>query len=342
MSEKMTDEKIKEAVRNAYGDIARRFVGEAASPRQASCCGPAQTTESKEEPPTQASCCGPAQTAESKEEPPAQASCCGPVRTAEGKESKAAEASAAGAGAGRFYSAEELADLPGTVTDASLGCGNPTAIAELRPGETVLDLGSGGGIDCFLAAKQVGPEGRVIGLDMTPDMIKLAQRNAKKMGATNVEFRFGEMEDMPLPDQSVDVIISNCVINLSPDKDAVFHEAYRVLRPGGRLSVSDMVVDGDLPPAIRSRLDAWAGCVAGALDESVYLGKIRAAGFERVEVHSREYSEVDEATGWDEVQVVVAGPDGQEAKDLLIQAGLSPRDVASKVASIKVRAYKPA
>ena len=174
------------------------------------------------------------------------------------------------------------------MTEASLGCGNPLAIAGLQPGEVVLDLGSGGGIDCFLAAKKVGPEGRVIGLDMTPDMIKLARRNAKKMGVTNVDFRYGEMEEMPLPDESVDVIISNCVINLSPDKDAVFREAFRVLRPGGRLSVSDIVVDGDLPQSIRSQLDAWAGCVAGALDESVYLDKIRAAGFEQVEVLSRD------------------------------------------------------
>jgi arsenite methyltransferase len=191
-------------------------------------------------------------------------------------------------------------------------------------------------------AKKVGPEGRVIGLDMTPDMIKLARRNAKKMGVTNVDFRFGEMEDMPLLDGSVDVIISNCVINLSPDKDAVFHEAYRVLRPGGRLSVSDIVVDGDLPQFIRNKLDAWAGCIAGALDERVYLDKIRAAGFEQVEVLSRDHSEVDEGTEWDEVQVVVAGDDGQEAKEKLIEAGLSPRDLVSKVVSIKVRAYKPA
>jgi len=228
------------------------------------------------------------------------------------------------------------------VTDASLGCGNPLAIAGLKPGEVVLDLGSGGGIDCFLAAKKVGPEGRVIGLDMTPDMVKLARRNAKKIGTTNVDFRFGEMEDMPLPDASVDAIISNCVINLSPDKDAVFREAYRVLRPGGRLSVSDIVVDGDLPDFIRNKLDAWAGCIAGALDERVYLDKIRAAGFERVEVLSRDHSEVDEGTEWDEVELVVTGEDTQAAKDKLVEAGLSPRELASKVMSIKVRAHKAA
>ena len=187
-----------------------------------------------------------------------------------------------------IYSPAELAALPTGAANASLGCGNPTAIAGLKPGEVVLDLGSGGGIDCFLAAQKVGPTGRVIGLDMTPDMIRLAQRNAKKAGLTNVEFRLGEMEDMPLPDATVDVIISNCVINLSPDKDAVFREAYRVLRPGGRMSISDMVVSHALPAVIRGQLDAWAACIAGALPESDYLGKIRAAGFEDVTVVSRD------------------------------------------------------
>jgi SAM-dependent methyltransferase len=304
MSEIATDEKIKEAVRQAYGGIATRFVEE---PSRASCCGPSQPTN----------CCGPSEVA----------------------------VESAGTAA-RFYSTEELADLPDSVTDISLGCGNPTAIAELEPGEVVLDLGSGGGIDCFLAARKVGPEGRVIGLDMTPDMIRLARRNAKKMGATNVEFRYGEMEDIPLPDESVDVIISNCVINLSPDKDAVFGEAYRVLRPGGRMSVSDIVVDGDLPQAIRSRLDSWAGCIAGALDESVYLDKIRAAGFEGVEVASRSHVDASQITE-DELQLLVVRADGQvaegeKARALLDEAGLSPRDLAARVASIKVTAQKPA
>jgi len=229
----------------------------------------------------------------------------------------------------------------------SLGCGNPIAIAELQAGETVLDLGSGGGIDCFLAARQVGPEGRVIGLDMTPEMIMHARRNARRMGVTNVEFRYGEMEEMPLPDQSVDVVISNCVINLSPDKDAVFREAFRVLRPGGRLNVSDIVLNGELPPAIRDSLSAWASCVAGALDEAEYLAKIRAAGFENVQVLSRETTEIDDTTEWDDVQILVAGPDGEvvegeAAQALLAEAGLSPQDLAYKVASVKVTAHKPA
>ena len=323
MSDIATDERIKHAVRQAYGNIARRFVEEPAL----------GTSRGQAEAPTQATCCGPSAAAAKDT---AQATCCSPSAAA-------VEAT----GAARFYSVGELADLPDSVTEISLGCGNPTAIAELQPGEAVLDLGSGGGIDCFLVAKQVGPEGKVIGLDMTPDMIKLARRNAKKIGATNVEFRYGEMEDIPLPDESMDVIISNCVINLSPDKDAVFGEAYRVLRPGGRMSVSDIVVDGDLPQSIRSRLDAWAGCIAGALDEAVYLDKIRAAGFEGIEVQSRNHptaSQVAEAEG---IQTLVVGTDGQvaeseEAQALLAEAGVSPADLANRIASIKVKAYKPA
>ncbi len=288
MEKSATDERIREAVRDAYGGIARRYVEE---PQRASCCGPSQPAD----------CCGPSAAT---------------IDTSEA--------------ATRLYSTAEIADLPESVTDISLGCGNPTAIAGLQPGEVVLDLGSGGGIDCFLAAKKVGPDGHVIGLDMTPDMIKLARRNAKKVGATNVEFRFGEMEDIPLPDKSVDVIISNCVINLSPDKDAVFGEAYRVLRPGGRISVSDIVIQGDLPPSIRDRLDAWAGCVAGALDESDYLSKIRAAGFAAVEVQSRDFVKVSEFADWDGVREIVAA------------AGVAPDSLDSTIASIKVKAQKPA
>ncbi|MEJ2209566.1 MAG: arsenite methyltransferase [Anaerolineae bacterium] len=325
MSDSLNQERIKEAVRDAYGGIARRFTGEPQAPAQRGCCGSSPTPEPPARAQGRSGCCG------SSPAPEQQADCCGSSTTA------GADRTAAG----RFYDAGELAGLPESVTEASLGCGNPLAIAGLRPGEAVLDLGSGGGIDCFLAARQVGPEGHVIGLDMTPDMVKLARRNAKKMGVTNVDFRFGEMEEMPLPDASVDVIISNCVINLSPDKDAVFGEAYRVLRPGGRLSVSDIVVDGDLPQFIRRRLDAWAGCLAGALDESVYLDKIRAAGFERVEVLSREFGAVDEGAAWNEVEVAVDGGGGHEAQAFLAESGLSPADLAHKVASVKVRAYKP-
>jgi len=210
------------------------------------------------------------------------ASCCGPASAADccssGDTSSQIEL------LDTMYGAQDTAGLPETVTEASLGCGNPTAIASLRPGETVLDLGSGGGIDCFIAARQVGPTGRVIGLDMTPEMLRLANANKAKIGAGNVEFRRGEIEHMPVDDASVDVIISNCVINLSPDKDAVFAEAFRVLKPGGRLAVSDIVTRGTLPEAVRRSIEAWAGCIAGALDEDEYLRKIRNAGFADVRV----------------------------------------------------------
>jgi SAM-dependent methyltransferase len=189
-----------------------------------------------------------------------------------------------------LYAETEVAGLPPGALEAAAGCGNPTAIAELRPGETVLDLGSGGGIDCFLAARQVGPTGRVIGVDMTPDMVALARENAAKVGARNVVFKLGEIEDLPLPDASADVIISNCVINLSPDKPRVFREAHRVLRPGGRLRVSDMVWLGERPAGAAS-LEAWAGCIAGALPLEEYLDAIRAAGFRDARAEARPVRE---------------------------------------------------
>ena len=189
-----------------------------------------------------------------------------------------------------MYAQSGIDDLPATVTDVAFGCGNPTAIAALQPGETVLDLGSGGGIDCFLAAKMVGAEGRVLGVDMTPEMIALARKNAAKVGATNVEFRLGEIEHLPIDADSVDVIISNCVINLAPDKDQVFREALRVLHPGGRLQVSDIVWTSPAPEAIKDDMEQWAGCIAGALLESDYLAKIEAAGFERVTSVAAAYS----------------------------------------------------
>ena len=189
-----------------------------------------------------------------------------------------------------LYTREELEALPGGMADFSLGCGNPIAIAELKPGEVVLDLGSGGGLDCFLAGQRVGATGKVIGLDMTPQMIQLARENAEKMGAENAEFRLGEMEHMPIENNSVDVIISDCVINLSPDKDAVFSEAFRVLKPGGRLSISDIVLLRDLPLEVKENLEHWAGCVAGALKEDIYLDKIKAAGFAEVVAEQAEVS----------------------------------------------------
>jgi SAM-dependent methyltransferase len=186
------------------------------------------------------------------------------------------------------YTAEELGDLPEHTLSASAGCGNPTALAALKEGEVVLDLGSGGGIDVFLASKKVGPSGRAIGVDMTQEMIDLARKSAAKMGVENVEFRLGEIEDLPVDNESVDVIISNCVINLSPDKDRVFREAYRVLNPGGRITVSDIVTDGPLPEEIRENPDQWASCIAGALDQRDYIDKISKAGFQNVKVLSRK------------------------------------------------------
>ena len=189
----------------------------------------------------------------------------------------------------RLYKDADVSDLPATVTDVAFGCGNPTAIAALQPGQVVLDLGSGGGIDCFLAAKMVGPEGKVFGVDMTPEMIRLARQNAAKVGATNVEFRLGEIEQLPISDSTVDVIISNCVINLSPDKDQVFREAFRVLKPGGRLQVSDIVWLKPVPESVKQDMEQWAGCIAGALLESEYTGKIAAAGFQDVTSDASEY-----------------------------------------------------
>jgi len=182
------------------------------------------------------------------------------------------------------YSDEELKGLPDSVVRTVSGCGNPTALAGLKEGEVVLDLGSGGGIDAFLAAKKVGPKGKVIGVDMTGEMVQLAKKNAERMKAENVEFRLGEIENLPVEDEMVNVVISNCVINLSPDKDKVFSEAFRVLKPGGRMLISDIVTHGKLPSEIRENLEMWAACVAGALDEKDYLQKIRNAGFKEVEV----------------------------------------------------------
>lgn len=214
------------------------------------------------------------------ESEPARSSCgCGPSDCCE---SESVESSI------QWYDEASLVDLPEDVTGLSLGCGDPVTLAELQPGQTVLDLGAGGGIDCFLAARKVGPTGYVIGVDMTPAMLEKARANQGKMSAENVDFRLGEIEHLPVADASVDVIISNCVINLSPDKPQVFREAYRVLKPGGRLAVSDMVTDGPLPEYIKTNLSAWAGCVAGALDIHDYIAAIEAAGFVNVN-YTAEY-----------------------------------------------------
>src|SRR3989441_7475803 len=183
-----------------------------------------------------------------------------------------------------IYGCGETADVPAEAVAASLGCGNPTALADLHAGETVLDLGSGGGIDVLLSAKRVGATGKAYGLDMTDEMLALARENQKKAGVTNVEFLKGEIENIPLPDASVDVIISNCVINLSGDKDRVLHEAFRVLKPGGRFAVSDVVVRGEVPAAVRRSMELWVGCVAGALEEAEYQRLLAEAGFDGIGV----------------------------------------------------------
>jgi arsenite methyltransferase len=227
-----------------------------------------------------------------------------------------------------LYSTDEAATLPEEAVLASLGCGNPTALAELKQGETVLDLGSGGGIDVLLSAKRVGPQGKAYGLDMTDEMLVLARRNQQKAGIENAEFLKGEIEQIPLPDDSVDVIISNCVINLSADKGRVLGEAYRVLRPGGRFAISDIVVRGPVPEEIRRSIELWVGCVAGALEEHEYRRLLEEAGFDEIEVEpTRVYRTAD-------------------AGDFLEEVGLDPAVVApvvdDKFMAAFVRATKPA
>ena len=194
-----------------------------------------------------------------------------------------------------LYDRKQTEGLPAEAVLASLGCGNPTALAALNPGEVVLDLGSGGGIDVLLSARRVGPAGRAYGLDMTDEMLSLARENQRKAGVENVEFLKGEIEDIPLPDNTVDVIISNCVINLSADKDKALAEAFRVLKPGGRFAVSDVVVRGEIPAAIRRDVELWVGCLAGALDEADYLARLRRAGFEDVSIEPTRVYRVEDA-----------------------------------------------
>jgi len=194
-----------------------------------------------------------------------------------------------------LYDQSDAAAVPEAALRASLGCGNPTALAALHPGDTVLDLGSGGGIDVILSARRVGPAGRVYGLDMTDEMLTLARENARKAGVANVEFLKGRIEQVPLPDGAVDVILSNCVINLAADKDVVLREAFRVLKPGGRFAVSDVVVRGEIPPEVRRSLELWAGCVAGALSEEEYRRKLEAAGFTEVELETTRVYDLEDA-----------------------------------------------
>ena len=268
----MSDTDIKEAVRQKYGEAARKVTS-----RQSSCCGTA-------------------------------ADCCSPITS-------------------NLYEQSETSDLPENAVLASLGCGNPTALAELRPGETVLDLGSGGGIDVLLSARRVGSTGKAYGLDMTDDMLALARGNQRKAGVSNVEFLKGEIENIPLPDNSVDVIISNCVINLSGDKDSVLREAFRVLKPGGRFAVSDVVTRGEVPAEVRRDVLLWIGCIAGALREDEYRTKLARAGFSSIEIEpTRIYSIED-------------------ARDFLISKSIDVDAIAPQVEgkfmSAFVRAVKP-
>lgn len=227
-----------------------------------------------------------------------------------------------------LYDASEKGALPAEAVAASLGCGNPTALAQLQPGEIVLDLGSGGGIDVLLSAKRVSPGGKAYGLDMTDEMLELARANQNKAGVENVEFLKGAIENIPLPDNTVDVIISNCVINLSGDKDRVLREAFRVLKPGGRFAVSDVVIRGEVPAAVRKSMELWVGCIAGALQESAYREKLQAAGFDAIDVEPTRIYQVE------------------EAREFLSAAGLDVDEVApqikDKFMSAFIRASKPA
>ena len=237
-----------------------------------------------------------------------------------------------------LYVKDELTGLPAEAVAASLGCGNPTALAQLKPGEVVLDLGSGGGIDVLLSAKRVGPTGKAYGLDMTEEMLALARENQRKAGVANAEFLKGEIESIPLPDRSVDVIISNCVINLSGNKDRVLAEVFRVLKPGGRFAVSDIVVRGELPAPIRRSLEAWAGCVAGALTEEEYREKLARVGFSQIDVEPTRIYRLEDAK-----ELLVQYKDLLES-GTLEGAGLDDliAETDGKLMSAFVRAVKPA
>ena len=266
-----------------------------------------------------------------------QATCCGPD-----DDTTASTLDALASGdpiTSNLYAGHETADLPIEAVLASLGCGNPTALADLHAGETVLDLGSGGGIDVLLSAKRVGPTGFAYGLDMTDEMLALAESNKQKAGAENVKFLKGTIEQIPLPDNTVDVIISNCVINLSADKGAVLREAFRVLKPGGRFAVSDIVVQGEMQPALRQSMELWAGCIAGALEETEYRRLLSAAGFDQIGLEvTRPYSASDLADDDNEDESGCCGPSAgssqSKAFDDFTAAG-------GRLVSAFVRATKP-
>jgi arsenite methyltransferase len=305
-----TAEQVREEVRAHYAKAAVQVLGTSAtsSTSDTSCCGP--------------SCCAPSQAIAPQPEKVSSAasaccdtSCCG------------TEHIDATAITSNIYSQLELGEIPLAAALASLGCGNPTALAELRPGERVLDLGSGGGIDVLLSARRVGPTGFAYGLDMTDEMLELAERNRQDAGTPNVRFLKGIIEEIPLPNSSVDVVISNCVINLSADKAQVLREAFRVLSPGGRFAVSDIVVQGELTPVLRASIESWAGCVAGALEEDTYRSLLHNAGFVDVEVEVTRRYTIDEI----DPRATTASTAGQETQD----------DADGQVVSAFVRARKP-
>jgi len=253
--------------------------------------------------------------------------------------------------ASKLYPISELDTLPEEVTGLSMGCGDPITLASLKPGQTVLDLGSGGGIDCFMAAKKVGEMGYVIGVDMTPEMLEKARANQAKMGFTNVEFRLGEIEHLPVADNTVDVIISNCVVNLSPDKPQVFREAFRVLKAGGKLALSDIVTDGPLPQVVKDSLSAWAGCVAGALDVKEYIADLEAAGFTNIELIPVYF---DQQTVDELVKEYAPEVNGTQGRRLVMSDGvkvkvieldesfdLGDKPVREAIFSAKITAHKP-
>ena len=248
------------------------------------------------------------------------ASCCGP---------SSSDSSCCAPSESSLYAADLLAILPEGESAVSYGCGDPITLASLQPGQTVLDLGSGAGLDCFFAAKKVGATGHVIGVDMTPEMIERAQSSAKRLNIQNVEFRQGYLEDLPVEGNTVDVIISNCVINLSPDKVKVFTEAFRVLKPGGKLAVSDIVTDGPLPEAIKKSLSAWAGCVAGAVEADEYLAMMKSVGFTDISVVPVFFDQ----------KTVDAAID--DMNDVIELTTISRDDVYKAVYSAKITAYKP-
>ena len=278
-----------------------------------------------------ASCCGPSDSG---------VDCCGPEGTIQLDQ------------IAMIYDTPDVGELPEEVTGLSLGCGDPVTLASLQPGQTVLDLGSGGGIDCFLAAKYVGEKGRVIGVDMTAAMIEKARANKTKLGTENVDFRLGEIEHLPVSDGTVDVVISNCVINLSPDKPQVFREAFRVLQPGGRLAVSDIVTDGPLPEEIKNSLSAWVGCVSGAMEVEDYLAAIESAGFVDVELEpvymdeemiDAAVEQLDLGDSVEEGKKAVAVMEGGEAMviDLNLSNNGGKDPLYKTVFSAKVKARKP-